>query len=64
MDEAKRMMEEANELYSCFIRSYTSKSVGIEPILKCSLQTMMSIGNSMIEIRDELRKLNGGDRDA
>lgn len=63
MDEAKRMMEEANELYSCFIRCYTSKSVGIEPILKCSLQTMMSIGNSMIEIRDELRKMNGGDRD-
>lgn len=55
MDEAKKMMEEANELYSCFIRNYTAKDVGIEPILKCSLQTLMSIGNSMIEISDELK---------
>lgn len=58
MDEAKKMMEEANELYSELIRNNTAKSVGVEPILKCSLQTLMSIGNSLLEIRDELRRMN------
>lgn len=55
MDEAKKMMEEANELYSEGIRRYSAQSVGFEIILKCSLQALMSIGNSLIEIRDELK---------
>lgn len=58
MDEEKRMMDEANELYSEVIRKYSAKDIGFETILKCSLQTLMSIGNSLIEIRDELRKMN------
>lgn len=62
-DVAFDKLFEAHTQFESLIKDCPAREVGVELMQKNIALTQLAIALTLIDIRDELRKMNGGDRD-